>query len=284
MKDVKSYFKDRNLFIASMHKKEKVIKPLLEENLEVNCVISDNFNTDLFGTFSGEIERKNDAISTLRNKCMAAIEQFKCDLVVASEGSFGPHPEIFFQSANQELVMLIDVKNNLEIIGQVINCDTNYSGSEITNIYELKEFCDKTLFPTHALIIKKSKNETDGIIKGITEKSSLINAVENLFDLKGSAYLETDMRAMYNPTRMRNIEKATINLIQNICSLCPVCSTPGFRVVKLNRGLKCEACGSPTNSVISHRYTCEHCNHSEEKQFPDGKTAEDPMYCQMCNP
>jgi hypothetical protein len=57
-------FKGRSLVIAT--KKEKVIAPLLEEALGIVCFVPEDFDTDTLGTFTGEIERKLDPISTAR--------------------------------------------------------------------------------------------------------------------------------------------------------------------------------------------------------------------------
>jgi hypothetical protein len=89
-------FKGRSLVIATKHEKEKVITPLLEEALGVVCFIPEGFDTDTLGTFTGEIERKLDPISTARQKCLMAMKVSNCDLGIASEGSFGPHPSLFF--------------------------------------------------------------------------------------------------------------------------------------------------------------------------------------------
>jgi hypothetical protein len=103
-------FNDRRLLIATKHKKERVIAPLLEKNLGVICFTNDSFDTDALGTFSGEVERELDPITTVRKKCLLAMEASDCDLGVASEGSFGAHPSIFFASANDEFLIFIDKK------------------------------------------------------------------------------------------------------------------------------------------------------------------------------
>lgn len=48
-------FKGRTLVIATMHKKEQVISPILEKQLGVYCKTTTNLNTDNFGTFTGEL-------------------------------------------------------------------------------------------------------------------------------------------------------------------------------------------------------------------------------------
>ena len=64
-------FKNRRLLIDTKHAKEKVIVPLLESGLGVSCFINQGFDTDAMGTFTGEFERKDDPIRTVRRK--------KCD-------------------------------------------------------------------------------------------------------------------------------------------------------------------------------------------------------------
>tara|TARA_B110000116_G_C16594769_1_gene472242 strand:+ start:294 stop:461 length:168 start_codon:yes stop_codon:yes gene_type:complete len=53
-------FKGRPLIIATKHEKEKIIAPLLEDNLGGISFVNPDFDTDMLGTFSGEVERKTD--------------------------------------------------------------------------------------------------------------------------------------------------------------------------------------------------------------------------------
>ena len=92
------------------------------------------------------------------------------------------------------------------------------------------------------------------------------------------------MRGLYNPTRMKVIEKAAIQLISKIKSVCPECDSPGFGVVRAISGLLCRWCKFETKSTYSHIYQCQKCNYEIEKKFPNGKETEDPMYCDYCNP
>ncbi|MEO8416380.1 MAG: DUF6671 family protein [Ginsengibacter sp.] len=88
-------FENRILVIATKHKKEKIIAPLFEAAFGIKCFAPENFDTGSLGTFTGEIERKEDPITTMRNKCLQAMQISNFDLGVASEGSFGPHPTVF---------------------------------------------------------------------------------------------------------------------------------------------------------------------------------------------
>ena len=75
-------FKDRRLVIATMHKKEQVIAPILESGLGVKCILPEHFNSDQWGTFSGEIERKHDPIETARQKCLKAKNSYLSNIFV----------------------------------------------------------------------------------------------------------------------------------------------------------------------------------------------------------
>jgi len=275
-------FKNRKLLIATKHKKEQVIAPILQNELEVECFVTDLFDTDTLGTFTGEIERKNDAFTTLKNKCLMAIEVNNCDLVVASEGSFGAHPTIFFAQANEELIMLYDAKNQLEITAREISTDTNFNVQTITSWNELIAFSKKALFPSHAVILKSSNNSK--IIKGITTEEELFFSFTELKKEFSSIVVETDMRAQFNPTRMKVIEKVAQKLLQTIKNECPICKTPGFDIVKAIQGLPCENCSLPTRSTLSYLYRCKKCEFQSEKLYPRGIEFEDPTYCDNCNP
>jgi hypothetical protein len=277
-------FTGRKLLIATKHQKEMTIAPILEKELAVKCYTSDVFDTDLLGTFSGELQRKDDALTTLRNKCIGASIANNCDLILASEGSFGAHPSIFFANANVELVMLKDFKNDIEIVAREISMETNFNGKTITSEYELLAFAEQIQFPSHGIILRPAEKVYTKMHKGIVTHELLLQHYKELKAEFVSVYAETDMRALFNPTRMKVIEKATQNLIEKIKHLCPNCSTPGFDIVTAQAGLPCENCSLPTRSTLSYLYQCKKCNHTENKLYPRGIQFEDPTYCDNCNP
>jgi hypothetical protein len=277
-------FEGRKLVIATKHDKESVIAPILEQQLGVKCFVPDDFDTDELGTFSGEIERKDGPLETVRKKCLLAMEKTNCDVGIASEGSFGPHPTIFMAHADDELLIFIDKKNNLEIITRELSLDTNFNAATISSFQNLVDLVKKVGFPEHAVILKITKEEVPTVVKGVQSWELLEESFHTLSASNSQVVAETDMRAMYNPTRMKVIEKATQKLVEKIKNLCPECNTPGFGVIKTKPGLPCEWCGSPTNSTKSHIYQCQKCNFEQEIMFPNDKKTEDPMYCDRCNP
>ena len=277
-------FQNRKIIVATKHQKEQVIAPILEKELGVSCFTDETFDTDALGTFTGEVERKLDPISTAREKCLRAMIANNCNLGIASEGSFGPHPSMFFISADDEFLIFIDTKNNLEVIVRELSTATNFNGKQIQSQKELMAFAKDSGFPKHGLILRKSKNENTDIQKGITDVKILKKSFEQLYAKYNYVYAETDMRAMHNPTRMNVIEQATQKLVQKIKSTCPECQIPGFGITDAKNGLVCSLCGSPTNSTLSYIYVCQHCKFTKEEMYPNKKTTEDPTYCDYCNP
>ena len=279
-----NWFENRSVVIATRHAKEKVISPMLETHFRMQVILPENFDSDAFGTFSGEVERPDDALNTLRLKCIAAMQAANCDLGIGSEGSFGPHPFYGFGYAGEELMMLIDQKNQLEITVSMICPETNFSGSQIEDVNQLEAFAVRAQFPSHALILRNAKGGVEMILKGLNDRTKLLSAYELIRNRYGSVYAETDMRAMYNPTRMKAISRLTQKLIEKIKCECPECGTPGFEVRESIRGLPCRVCNVPTRSALVHLYACSKCNCIREKKYPHGKESEDPTFCDSCNP
>lgn len=277
-------FEGRRLVIATKHRKEEVLAPILERELGVHSFTLPTFDSDLFGTFSGEVERLDDAILTARLKCEKAMEMAQCDLAIASEGSFGSHPSFYFLPTDDEVILLVDKKLDASFSSRELSLDTNFNGEEISSYEELTDFANRSKFPSHGLILRKSKTCRETIIKGITDWPVLKESYDKLIKSNSSLFVETDMRAMFNPTRMKVISIAAERLVANLKSTCPFCHFPGFSIVKIKEGLPCELCHFPTRSIMSHIYICQKCLETKEILYPNQKMAEDPAFCDFCNP
>lgn len=277
-------FLHRTLKIVTKHDKEKVIAPIITNALDISCEVLSGIDTDVLGTFSGEVDRKLSPIETLRAKCDLGLQVEGCDLVLATEGSFGNHPTIFYATAGEEWMMLKDAKHSLEITERVLTLQTNFNQAKISNLEELESFLEKVDFPSHYVILKASETDYVNMTKGIYDKKQLENVFHQYLPINGYCCIETDMRAFANPTRMQVLEELTKKLVQKIQSLCPACQCPGYGVVNYTTGLPCSSCKQPTRAILSHLYQCQQCSHTSSKNFPYGKEKEDPMYCDYCNP
>jgi len=281
-------FKDRVAVLATMHQKEKVIAPILARELGIKVIVPPEFDTDSLGTFTREVKRVGNQLEAARLKAEKAMALLGETIALASEGTFGPHPNCPFIPCNRELVIFLDKTNGLEIVGHELSTETNYSHQLVGSIEEAYEFSLKVGFPKHGLIVMgdHASQTKIQIIKGITTEEHLLAAVKFIFGQtpSGKAYIETDMRALYNPTRMKNIEKATYDLVSKINHLCPSCGWPGFEVIDRKKGLPCGHCNLPTEMIHSMIHHCKKCGFSQETLFPEGLEKADPAQCFYCNP
>jgi hypothetical protein len=270
--------------LASMHKKEKAIKEPFKKFLGCE-VIPVDLNTDLFGTFTGEIERKLTPHKTAKEKCYKGLEIQGGTLGISSEGSFNPHPYFPFITANLEILFFTDLNLGFELTLTKLSTETNYSSQLIQSTQELFNFANKALFPSHALILRPEKaNDPNLIFKGIQNPQEL----ENIFYIcmqnskEASVFVETDMRAHMNPTRMKIIEELSYEMADRLKKRCPSCQIPGWGIVEKVSGLPCKACYLPTDLIKSESYGCCSCSYREEKEL-DRELA-DPSLCPSCNP
>lgn len=278
-------FAGRKLLIATMHGKERAIGPILEAALGVTIVVPARFDSDRFGTFTGETARAGDQFEAARAKAVAAMADEGVDLAVASEGSFGAHPSVPFARSNLELMLLIDARHGHEIKGHHRTGETNLDGRQVANVPEAIAFAREIGFPEHGVIVRDSERGSR-IRKDVRTEAELVSAVEDMLSgmFRTSAFIETDMRAHRNPTRMQAIARATEDLVRNIVSRCPQCDAPGFVAVSVETGLPCAACGRPSDLPRSEHRLCPRCQFSETRAVRTyGETA-DPRYCESCNP
>jgi hypothetical protein len=281
---VRQFFEGRTVSFTTKHGKELAVAPLLEKHLGVHVSPSQLFDTDELGTFSGEVERKFSPLETARLKCDATHRLSGADLVLASEGSFGPHPVIGFVTADEEVLLLKDYRNNLEFRAKVISLQTNMAGQVVQNWEQLEDFCQRTGFPEHGIIMRQEKDNFLVVHKGLRDWEKLKKSFSYFLNKSGSAYVETDMRAMHNPTRMKVIRDVAEQMVKTLSVVCPNCKTPGFEVKEIIEGLPCGVCYTPTRSALAFVRSCQKCQHTAEQQFPNRKQQEDAMYCDRCNP
>lgn len=192
--------------MVTKHQKEQAIAPILYNALGIDVEVNSEFNTDTLGTFSGEIKREHDAKTTVLNKCLSGLKNSKHHIGIASEGSFGPHPEISFLPFNEEWLVWVDTHRNITLYAKSQTIETNYFETTLTNLSELEAVLKQVQYPSHGVILK---NKTQQILaKDVFNKKELISIAETEIKTNGEISLETDMRAMHNPTRMLNIKAA----------------------------------------------------------------------------
>jgi len=274
--------------IATMHGKEAAIGPVLAQGLGLHCLVPAEFDTDRFGTFTREIERAGSPLDAARAKIEAALAGTpSARVAIASEGSFGPHPQVPFAPLAQELVLMVDRRSGLEIAGHDATLETNFAHLLVDRPDGAVAFAGRVGFPGHALIVMGCRGEQPApdlaLWKGITDLDALARAVRRTITVCGKAFVETDMRASFNPTRLKAIERAAWDLVRRFQSRCPACAYPGFSVAERVRGLPCEDCGEPTEAIKAEISVCAACGHRLDKAAP-GSIWADSGLCPACNP
>jgi hypothetical protein len=281
-------YRSKIAVLTTMHGKERVIAPIVKEGLGLIVELATGVNTDRFGTFSREIGRTGSQLDAARAKIAAGFEYAPLARVgLASEGSFGPHPSIPFLPLGRELIVLVDRDSGLELIGYDASPATNYGHVVVSNPNDAHAFAKRAQFPAHGLIVMGCEGDKPApermLIKDIGNQATLDSAVRRAIDMCGAAFIEADMRAHRNPTRMAAIERAARELVRRYLSKCPSCASPGFDVTERVAGLACAWCGEPTQVIRAEVLSCALCGHRLERPATT-EVAADPGQCGNCNP
>lgn len=270
--------------LASMHKKEKALGAPFEKFLGCK-VVPAQINTDLLGTFTGEIERTLTPAACAKEKCYRGLDLEKGALGVANEGSFGPHPWIPLITTDFEILFFADRNLGFELTLSKISPETNFSAKSIQSIDELSNFAKQALFPSHGLILRPHDTKEPSLIfKGIKDSEELYRIFQKCSETSRDSlvWVETDMRAHMNPTRMKVIEELAYEMVTRLAIPCPSCQIPGWGIVKHVPGLPCKECRMPTARIKSEIYGCCQCKYQEVLE--NQKEMANPGHCPFCNP
>lgn len=243
----------------------------------------DGFDTDIFGTFTRDIARDGNQLEAARKKARTGMALSGLPIGLASEGTFGPDPYSFMLPYNSELLIWIDDGLGIEVVA-TSSGKTNLAHRVVNSWVKAKAFAESAGFPEHHLIVRPGNENHPEFRKDLADWPNLQKAVSWAMNLDPNqqVFIETDMRASANPTRMQNIRQAAEELARRLSSLCPSCGTPGFAKAGLIRGLPCEDCGSPTEEAKADIHRCVRCEHQSvvdrERKFAAARS------CGYCNP
>ena len=284
-----SCYKGSCIILPTKHAKSIAISPPFFKTLGAS-VIEYIIDTDKLGTFSGEIERDGNALECARKKCEWSFNKLghKVEFAIASEGSFGPHPFIPFLPCDHEILYFIDRRRDFHLHLSHISEKTNYRTATVKSLEELHRFAEQASFPSHALIMRPRNRDTKKsiIFKGLDTWQALEDAFKECtqYSEEGTAWLETDMRAQFNPSRMKVIGELAMKLSHRLKTKCPGCNNPGWGQIRYEKGLICRYCGSETELVKSEIFGCVTCDYEENRDRADYKKEADPEECPYCNP
>ena len=271
----------RRAVVATMHGKTAVIAPLMAP-LGLTCVACKGLDTDRFGTFVRDVARHGSQTDALLAKAQAALAlDPQAHFAIASEGAFGPHPLLGLIPSGLELVALVERRTGRAVIGRDHTLDAHFAQAAVHSADAIAQFIQRSARAGHGWVVMGSR---DGpvLAKDIVDPADLHDRALAVIAQSGAVWLETDMRAHRNPTRMAAIGRATADLVHRLQVRCPRCSWPGW-IGRAEPGRRCAWCDSPTSEPIGMTCICDECGYRETRLDDPDRRAE-PAHCPMCNP
>ncbi|MBV1728251.1 MAG: 5-(carboxyamino)imidazole ribonucleotide synthase [Eubacteriales bacterium] len=273
--------------LSTKHGKEVVVGPPLRAILGLAVQVPAGLDTDILGTFTGEVERVGSPLDIAIRKTRMGMDATGLSLGLASEGSFGPDPRAPFIPLHHELLVFVDDRLQTQVAEQSVTNRTNYDNTTAASLAELSDFLDRAGFPSHAVVVRPSAGPESGpLYKGLRTVEALQAALRDCASASpdGLAWVGTDMRAHMNPSRLAIIRRLAFRLGSRLLRVCPLCGTPGWGVVDVIKGLPCEECGHPTGLVSELVAACPRCAHRVNRARYDGRRAASAGDCPYCNP
>lgn len=283
---MKPLFSGRRAILATRHGKERAIGPAFRETLGIEIDVPDHLDTDQFGTFSGEVERPGTMDEVLVAKARYGLTRSGLGLAIASEGSFGPHPQMPFVPVGLEKLVLIDAGTGFIAIEHSLDMSPCYASWETRSLGDIADRVQAVGFPAQALIVRPNAGSPGQVRKGLRDVGTLEEAVAGAARISGDglACVQTDMRAHFNPRRMHAIGLLAQKFADRLSRACPSCKAPGWGVKRTERGLPCSGCGAPTDWVLNDILGCFVCDDELPAPRSDGLCEADPAHCPYCNP
>ena len=270
---------------ATKHQKAELVAEVFRSALDISVITAD-VDTDSFGTFSGEIERKSSPLDTAIAKAKAGVMASGSNFGLASEGSIGNDSLVPFAISDIETMVFVDLERELIIHESYKSFDITAHSASIKEALEIAKEVEKFDIPKHKVIAKvKSQSGNVIAIKGLSDLSEFMSVFEKLLPqaIDNVVTFESDFRAHCSPSRQVNIKEVASRLLNRISSLCPGCNAPGFGALTFERGLICNSCGVLNAKALKNEIlNCVTCDYSTPGQV----VAEiiEPAHCMNCNP
>ena len=278
---------ERTVSLATKHMKEQAIARPFRFALGMEVLTPTGLDTDILGTFTGEVPRNGTPLEVCERKARLGMKMTGLPFGLASEGSFGSHPFIPFIPAGVEFMTFVDDERGFVVTENLVSENTNYGHRQARDIDDLTDWLPRKGFPAHGLIVRTTDNGPGApIAKGVITVDDLGAAISEAVTRSdnGLAWVEPDMRAHFNPTRMRSIRRLAFKLARRLATQCPSCGAPGWGQTGTIKGLPCELCRAPTDMVRREVFGCAACDYVEEKPRRDGLQETPPQNCRFCNP
>jgi hypothetical protein len=276
-------YQNRQAVLTTKHGKLELFQtPFHELGLKISLA---ELDTDILGTFSGEVPRLKSPLDTALEKARLGMTATDSKLGFASEGTIGSDAQIPFLNSDVEIAVLVDDEAGIAIWESNRSLDIVAFRKEVGPETELMELLNQIDFPNQRLIASALGAKENFVLKGIAEVGQLESAIAQLAkeSPSGKVLLEPDFRAHYCPSRRINIQRAAELLARRVATLCKSCGTPGFGQVRHETGLNCADCGLLDQDAISREVLCcVKCEYEEAGRTRNSYLS--PENCNNCNP
>jgi hypothetical protein len=270
--------------LATIHGKELAIAPPFRRVLDAEVMVAPGLDTDLLGTFSGEVPRPDALVETCVLKAELAFRTLDVDCALANEGSYGPIDRVPLMPSGMEIMAFIDRRRGVRLIETLASSRTNW------RLWRFKAGDPRVVpavkalgFPSFGVFVIAGSDPSRPV-KDLSRLEDVVSAVDREASRSqdGEAILISDMRAHRNPTRMGVLRALAWKLAKRLERLCPHCRAPGFGAIGTRRGLPCEACGTPTHWIAFTVEGCTACGHTEARPRGDGRCTAPNLSCVTC--
>lgn len=278
-------YRRARIALGTKHHKEWALAKPLHEKLAVTLEVPAGLDTDQFGTFTGEIARQGSMWDAAQAKAKAAMSLTGLPYGIGTEGSFGPHPGLFFLSCDTEVMVFVDSERGVSVNETLRTERAVFQSLTCKPGDDLQAFIRSARFPSHRLVVSSEGNAASKFVKGIKDRALLHAAIVRAADEspQGLARVTTDMRAHCNPTRMVAIRKLARKLASRLARHCPGCDAAGFGERQVEYGTPCSLCGGPTDVPLALIERCVSCAFVRRTIIgPSGGAP--AAQCPYCNP
>lgn len=197
--------------ISTKHAKSIAIAPPLWNVLKMST-LEYVWDTDELPTAGDQRDSLETIIERARQKCELALNRLgpKAEYVIATEGSFTTPSLEAFGRSHTEVIYFIDRPRKLHFHLSLASDDTIFRRGHVSSLDDLFTFAEQAKFPSHLILMRPSGHFSPSPVqRQIDRYEDLAKSFSSLSKLSAdrSVYVETDMRAWTNPSRMQVIRE-----------------------------------------------------------------------------
>lgn len=213
------------VLIATMHGKEAVLAPPLAD-LGFQVLLPLDYDTDMLGTFSGDVRRPGTAVEAALEKARRACIATGVPRAISSEGSYRPCQTLFPGARNVEILAFVDLESGQELVEYMTDLPTRFVKGRVPADFsspQVEALLSSMGWPdVRAMVVPEDPGQgvvmPEWVFKGLADAPSLIEAMRACaaHSSDGWVHLESDLRAHMNPTRMASVARVGERLVQGL--------------------------------------------------------------------